>query len=113
MLINLTFYGELSQRFGGKYLATKEVLLPEEAKVRDLYAELGLTVEDVSYLFINATLTDALCLGVALEDDLQDGDHLGIFSKNYVWPYPYTDESVFSDRLRKAFAERDEANQEN
>jgi len=106
MIINITIYGKTARYLGGKLLATENISLPDGAKVKDLYAKLGFSLKDVSYLFVNATLTDALGLGVALEDILHDGDHLGIFSEGYIWPYPYTDESVFSERLQKALAKR-------
>ncbi len=107
VLIDVAIYGKLSRLLGGKFVATEKITLPASARVKDLYALIGIEPEETTYVFINAVLSDMPGLNVALEDDLHDGDHIGIFSQGYVWPYQYRDGSVYSERLQAALAERD------
>ena len=107
MLIDVALYGKLSRLLGGKFVATKKIQLPEGAKIKDLYTRIGIIPEETTYVFVNAVLSDMPGMNVALEDDLHDGDHVGVFSQGYVWPYQYRDGSVFSERLQAALAERD------
>jgi len=68
----------------------------------DLLAQLGVPAEERGYLFINAVLCDVPGLTTDGLDPLQDGDHVGIFSVNYMWPYQYRDGVKMSEELRKA-----------
>ncbi len=107
MIVDVAIYGKLSKLLGGKFIATKKISLPEASKIKDLYDSIGIQAEETTYVFVNAVLSDMPGMTVALEDDLHDGDHIGIFSKGYVWPYQYRDGSVFSERLQAALAKRD------
>ncbi len=102
MQIDLAIYGKLAHLMGGKFIANEKVSLPEGAKMKDLYAKIGIDPAKTTYVFVNAVLSDMPGLHVCLEDDLHEGDHVGIFSEGYVWPYQYRDGSVFSPRLQAA-----------
>lgn len=107
MIVDVAIYGKLSHLMGGKFIATEKIELKDGARIKDLYALIGIDPEETTYVFVNAVLSDMPGMTVALEDELHDGDHVGIFSKGYVWPYQYRDGSVFSERLQAALAERD------
>lgn len=106
MLVDVAIYGTLAHLLGGKFVATREITLPENAKVKKLYAQIGIPPEKTTYVFINAILSDMPGLGVVLEDELHDGDHIGIFSLGYMWPHQYRHGAAISQRVRAALNER-------
>ena len=106
MRVDVSVYGSLSRRLGGKHIATRQVNLPETAKIRDLYALLGVSSKETSYVFINAILADMPGIHAAPEEPLHDGDHVGIFSLGYIWPYQYRDGASMTARLLAALDER-------
>jgi len=100
--INLNLYGALASLAGGKYIAQKNVSLPEGKVIRDLLDSLGVPDDQKSYLFINAVLCDMPGLSASLDEPLHDGDHVGIFSRQHMWPYQYRDGIRMSERLTEA-----------
>jgi len=102
MHVNVSVYGELSRLLGGKHIATREVELRNNARVQDLYSLFGISPEKTSYVFINAVLADMPGFHAAPQELLHDGDHVGIFSLGYVWPYQYRDEAMMTDGLLAA-----------
>jgi len=104
--INLNLYGPLAAVLGGKYIAQKAVLLTEGAVVRDLLDTLDIPHDQKSYLFINAVLCDMPGLSASLEEALHDGDHVGIFSRQHMWPYQYRDGIRMSASLTEALRSR-------
>ncbi len=106
MLVDVAIYGRLAHLLGGKFVATQEISLPDNAKVKELYSLIGISPEETSYVFINAVLSDMPGLHVVLEDELHDGDHIGIFSVGYMWPYQYREGAAISRRVQAALAER-------
>lgn len=104
--INLNLYGPLSAFLGGKYVAQKIISLPEGAVIRDLMNMLGIPYDQKSYLFINAVLCDMPGLLASLEEPLSDGDHVGIFSSQHMWPYQYRDGIRMSANLTEALRKR-------
>jgi hypothetical protein len=103
--IDVALYGSIARVRGGKYVAQFDLDLQQGATVRDLYEELGISPGDRSYLFINAVLYDVPGLNTALEEPLHDQDHVGMFSKGYMWPYQYRDGVRMSDSLKAALKE--------
>jgi hypothetical protein len=87
---------------GGKHIAQRTVELPDGACKADLLAELGVLPEERGYLFINAVLYDLPGLETDGLDPLSDGDHVGIFSTTYMWPYQYRDGIPMSESLKRA-----------
>ena len=102
MRVHISVYGKLSRQLGAKHIATREVDLKEDAKVRDVYEMFQISPEEISYVFINAVLADMPGYHAALEEELHEGDHVGIFSLGYVWPYQYRDEAMMTERLLAA-----------
>lgn len=98
--IDTTIYGSLARICGGKYIAQVQAELPGNAKVNDLLQHLDINPRDKSYLFINAVLCDMPGLNASSEEKLHDGDHVGIFSNGYMWPFQYRDGVHMSESLR-------------
>jgi len=98
--VNTTIYGSLARLCGGKYIAQIQAELPRNAKISDLLQSLNISPEDKSYLFINAVLCDMPGLNASPEEELHDGDHVGIFSNGYMWPFQYRDGVHMSESLR-------------
>ena len=104
--IDLALYGSLARIGGGKYVATMKHAIPSGSKIKDLFTELNIAPDEKSYVFINAVLCDMPGLNTSLEEELHEGDHVGIFSKGYMWPYQYRDGARMSNRLRKVLDKR-------
>lgn len=79
-----------------------EVELPEGACKADLLAQLKIPSQERGYLFINAVLCDVPGLSTGDGQILKDGDHMGIFSVDRIWPYQYRDGVRMSDDLTQA-----------
>jgi hypothetical protein len=75
------------------------------ARLRDLFDQLKIPPEETSYIFINAVLCDVPGLNASADEPLNDGDHIGIFSEGYMWPYQYRDGMPMSDSLKEAMSE--------
>jgi molybdopterin converting factor small subunit len=106
--VDVTLYGSLAQFAGGKYVAQKIVELTENASVRDLLDHFGIPPDQKSYLFINAVLCDMPGLLASLDEPLEDGDHVGIFSLQHMWPYQYRDGIRMSEALTETLRKRGE-----
>lgn len=104
--VNVNLYGSLSRLGNAKHVAQMCVELEEGASKDDLLARLGVSPEERGYVFINALLCDVPGLNTPYENPLQDGDHVGIFSVDRVWPYQYRDGVRMSAGLTAALEER-------
>jgi len=100
--VDLNLYGTLAAFAGGKYIAQKKVSLHEGAVIRDLMDLLAIPYDQKSYLFINAVLCDVPGLLASLGEPLRDGDRVGIFSLQHMWPYQYRDGIRMSESLTEA-----------
>lgn len=76
------------------------------AVLGNLYEELKLPQNEKGYVFVNSVLCDAPGLNASETLMLQNGDHVGIFSANHMWPYQYRDGIRMSDALREVLQER-------
>lgn len=103
--IHVSLYGSLARLGGGHHIAERVVELPYGACKADLLTELGVPPEERGYLFINAVLSDLPGLETDGLDPLSDGDHVGIFSITYMWPYQYRDGVRMSESLKRALKE--------
>ncbi len=104
--INLNLYGALASLAGGKYIAQQKMSLNDGAVIRDLLDSLSIPCDQKSYLFINAVLCDMPGLSASLDEPLHDGDHVGIFSRQHMWPYQYRDGIRMSASLTEALRKR-------
>lgn len=103
--VNVSLYGSLSRLGGGRHVAQMDVELKNGARVHDLLAQLAVPEQERGYLFINAVLCGVPGLPVGGEQRLQEGDHIGIFSVDRVWPYQYRDGVRMSESLKQALGE--------
>ena len=103
--VNVSLYGSLSRLGGGRHVAQMDVELENGASVHDLLAQLAVPEQERGYLFINAVLCGVPGLPVGGEQRLHDGDHIGIFSVDRVWPYQYRDGVRMSESLKEALGE--------
>ena len=99
-MIDVSVYGSLARSLGGKYVARVQPELNSGAKIKDLFRSLDIPLSEKSYLFINAVLCDMPGLNASIEETLHDGDHVGIFSTGYMWPYQYRDGIRMSNSLK-------------
>lgn len=106
--VNVALYGKIAQKKGGKNLAQFNVELPSGSSKADLYSLIGITPEERGFAFITAVLCDMPGLITDGGEILKDGDHVGIFSVDYMWPYQYRDGVRMSENLKKALHERGE-----
>ena len=103
--IDVAIYGSLAKYVGGKHIAQVDVQLEDNALVKDLLEHLKIPPEDKSYVFINAVLCDVPGLNASADEQLKDGDHVGIFSLGYMWPYQYRDGMPMSESLKQAMSD--------
>ncbi len=103
--ISVSLYGSLAKSGGGRYVAQIQVPLePGSGKV-ELLRHLGIPTEERGYLFINAVLCEVPGINTAANELLNDGDHVGIFSVDRLYPYQYRDGLPMSDGLKEALKE--------
>jgi hypothetical protein len=100
--VNVALYGSLAKTCGGKHVAMAEIELPHGSNKADLLHHLGIIEEERGYLFINAVLCDVPGLSTGDGQILNDGDHIGIFAIDRIWPYQYRDGVNMSDELKQA-----------
>jgi hypothetical protein len=103
--VNVSLYGSISRFAGGRHLAQFDLELVPGSNKHDLLASLGIPEEERGFLFINAVLHDVPGLNAESREPLKDGDHIGIFSTTYMWPYQYRDGIKISEGLRKVLLE--------
>jgi hypothetical protein len=103
--VNVALYGTLSRIGGGRHFAQFDYELESGSCKHDLLAQLGIPEEERGFLFINAVLHDVPGLSAESREPLKTGDHIGIFSTTYMWPYQYRDGVKISEGLRKVLLE--------
>ncbi len=100
IIIDVAIYGSLAKLAGGKHIAKMDVEMEPNAKVKDLLEQFKIPPDGKSFLFINAVLCDVPGMNASANEPLQDGDHIGIFSHGYMWPYQYRDGMPMSESLK-------------
>jgi hypothetical protein len=100
IVAELALYGPLAARAGGVHVAVRQVRLKRGATLGDLAAQFGILPEEKSFVFVNAVLCDVPGLNASWEYGLAHGDHVGIFSQGYMWPYQYRDGAHMSEALK-------------
>jgi hypothetical protein len=104
--VNVSLYGDIAKQVSGHSVYTFDTALPEPATVRDLMNQSKIPFDKQGYTFINAVLCDMPGLGTSHDEVLSNGDHIGIFSLQHVWPFQYRNGAAISDALRAALVER-------
>lgn len=103
--VNVSLYGTIARFGNGRHVAQIDVLLEPGAYKSHLLAQLGIPAEERGYVFINSVLCDVPGLDTESDGPLKDGDHVGIFSVDRLWPYQYRDGIRMSERLKQAMAQ--------
>ena len=105
MLINVCLYGSLARLGGGRHVAQMDVELTPNSGKAELLSQLGIPTQERGYLFINAVLCEVPGMETGSNELLGDGDHVGIFSIDRLWPYQYRDGVRMSEGLKMALQE--------
>jgi len=101
MKIEVALYGSIARKAGGRHLKVLSMELPQGARIRDILDKFNLKPEEIGLVFINAVLHDLPGPHLSLEDEVHDGDHVGIFAEDYVWPYHYRGGAPMSPKLKE------------
>lgn len=102
--VNIAIYGKISNKYGGKHIATFDISIPSDYHLGDLLHEIDIPMEETSYIFLDAVLCDVPGLIPEHNEQLHDGSHVGIFSNGYMWPYQYRDGVPMSEPLKQAMS---------
>lgn len=102
MQVNVSLYGSLARFGGGRYVAQVNVELEPGCGKVELLERLGIPRQERGYLFINAVLCEVPGMVTGSNELLNEGDHVGIFSVDRLWPYQYRDGVRMSEGLKSA-----------
>ena len=100
--VDVCLYGSLARLAGGRHVGQVSLELEDGATKADVLERLHVPPQERGYLFINAMLCDVPGLETGERIPLLDGDHIGIFSIDRVWPYQYRDGVRMSEGLTAA-----------
>lgn len=103
--VNVGLYGSLARFGGGKHVAQVDIELEPGSGKLELLEHLGIPEEERGYLFINAVLCEVPGISSGANELLNNGDHVGIFSVDRLYPYQYRDGLPMSDGLKKVLQE--------
>jgi hypothetical protein len=90
-------YGSLARFDGGHHVARSIDSSPTLASRTP--GSPGHSRKRTGYLFINAVLCEVPGISTGANKSLKDGDHIGIFSVDRLYPYQYRDGLPISDGL--------------
>lgn len=100
--VNVSLYGSIARFGNGLQVAQINIELEAGSYLSTLLAELKIPEKERGYVFINSVLNGVPGLPTESDAPLQDGDHVGIFSVDRLWPYQYRDGIRMSKSLKKA-----------
>jgi hypothetical protein len=103
--VNVSLYGSLARFAGGRYVAQVDVKLKPGSGKLELLKHLGIPKAERGYLFINAVLCEVPGISTNANEIFNDGDHVGIFSIDRLYPYQYRDGLPMSEGLRRTLKE--------
>ena len=103
--VNVSLYGSLARFGSGKYVAQMTVDIENGTGKVELLQKLGIPLEERGYLFINAVLCEVPGVNTNANELLNEGDHVGIFSVDRLYPYQYRDGLPMSDGLKETLKE--------
>ena len=104
--VNVSLYGSLARFGGGHYVAQVDIKMEPGSGKQDLLKQLGIPESERGYLFINAVLCEVPGISTNANELFNDGDHVGIFPVDRLYPYQYRDGLPMSEGLKKALEER-------
>lgn len=99
--VNVSLYGSLARFGGGRHVAQINVELEANSGKLDLLTHLSIPEKERGYLFINAVLCEVPGISTGANEPLHNGDHIGIFSVDRLYPYQYRDGLPISEGLEK------------
>jgi molybdopterin converting factor small subunit len=103
--IDIVLYGSIAKALGGKHIAKTDLEVELGTTLGEVIEKLGVNPDEKGYVFINSVLCDVPGLDASCNQVLEDGDHVGIFSLVYMWPYQYRDGARMSEALKQALGE--------
>ncbi|HEX9014970.1 MAG TPA: MoaD/ThiS family protein [Chloroflexota bacterium] len=107
--VEVWLYGPLA-RYGGKKSqgshAILKLRLPTGTRMADLLGRLRIPRDEKGITFINAQLTDMPGLSADLDWVFQDGDRVGIFHRQSMWPFQYRHGVSLSESLSERMKQR-------
>ena len=109
--VEVWLYGSLARYApdGGKAgYAQVPMDVPVGTRMSDLLALFGLPLEEKGITFINGQLTDMPGLGADIDLELSQGDRIGIFHRQSMWPFQYRFGASMSSGLKEASSSRQE-----
>jgi len=86
---------------GGRYVAQTDVAMEPGSGKMELLKQLGIPETERGYLFINAVLCEVPGISTKANELFKDGDHVGIFSVDRLYPYQYRDGLPISEGLKQ------------
>lgn len=101
--VEVWLYGEM-KKYGGEAApgyAALRLSLPKGTTMRYLLEKLGIPLEEKGITFINSQLTDMPGLLSDLDRELEDGDHIGLFSPRAMWPFQYRFGAPIASKLEE------------
>ena len=105
-------YGPLA-RYGREAdegsFANLKIDLPEGSTMSDLLKHLGIHDEERGITFVNGQLSAMPGLKPDLNHILSDGDRVGIFHLQSMWPFQYRHGVTTTEEMEKAMAARKDA----
>jgi len=109
--LEVWLYGSLA-RYGGVLsrgsYAQLHLEVPEGMTVGELCTRLGMSAEERGITFINGWLTAMPGVPADLERELKDGDRIGLFPPESMWPFQYRFGAPIDSELRAALRRRPE-----
>lgn len=111
MSVDVWLYGALA-RYGGERrqpsFANVQVTLPDGGTLAELLACLGMSTEERGITFINGQLSAMPGLQPDLGHVLHDGDRVGFFDPQSMWPFQYRHGAAMTEEMARAMtAEKD------
>jgi hypothetical protein len=97
-------YGPLARYGGGRHVAQLDLDIPAGSTKSFLLEKLHIPDEQRGYVFVNSVLHEVPGLTTHDQEPLQEGDHIGIFSIDHMWPYQYRDGIPMSAGLKKSLS---------
>jgi len=108
IVVDVWLYGALA-RYGGEAarpgFAHLELCLPVGSTLSDLLARLGLPTTERGITFISGNLSAMPGLQPDLGHILSDGDRVGLFDPQSMWPFQYRHGAAMIDELKQALGE--------
>jgi hypothetical protein len=111
VLVEVWLYGPLS-RYGGQAdqgsHARLDLELPAGSTVGDLMTRLSIPAQERGISFVNGNLAAMPGVAADLSLMLRDGDRVGVFHRQSMWPFQYRFGAHLTPQLQEAFRERND-----